>query len=88
MKVVWVEHPKFQGEVLHLSEMPKDLLKEIDPTGYGLLDTVREIFLIGLVDPRRFDDFESLKISEMLQAWQLYVTAKPYEKSFFDDSIR
>lgn len=84
MKVVFVEHPQFKAEVLHLSEMPDDILHGVKPDGFGLLDTVIELFRVGLIDPKKFDEFEGLKISQVLQCWALYSAAKPYEKEFFN----
>lgn len=84
MRVVFVEHPAFKAEVIHHSELPPEVLNGTDGEGRGLLDTTIEIFRIGLVDPRKFDDFEGLKISQVLQCWSLYRAAKPYEKEFFN----
>jgi len=51
MRVVFVEHPKFAAEVLHLSEIPDDIVHGINPDNYGLLDTVIQIFKVA-VHPR------------------------------------
>lgn len=82
MRVVFVEHPKFAAEVLHLSEIPDDIVHGINPDNYGLLDTVIQIFKVGLVNPAQWEDFEELKVSEMLQIWALYNSATAYEKDF------
>lgn len=82
MRVVFIDHPEFQAEVLHLSEIPDDVVNGVREDHYGLWDTVIEIFRIGLIDPGKYEQFEELKVSVMLQLWWLYNSAQSYVKDF------
>jgi hypothetical protein len=83
MKAVFVEHPKFKAELLHISELPESVVFGEKPEGFGLMDTVSEVFRVGLTSPGDFDKFENLTTGEALQCWRLYTAAKAYERGFF-----
>lgn len=83
MRVVMVDHPKLKAEVLHLSEMPVEVIQGLQPDNYGLLDTCIRVFELGILDPEKVAEFQELKISEMLQFWSIYQAADFYEKELF-----
>jgi hypothetical protein len=83
MRVVTVDHPKLTAEVLHLSEMPLEVVQGLQPDNYGLLDTCIRVFELGILEPEKVEAFQELKISEMLQFWSIYQAAEPYEKELF-----
>ena len=84
MKAVFVEHPKFRAEVLHISEIPQSVVFGEKPDEFGLMDAVSEIFRVGLTDPENFSKFEDLTTSEAMECWRLYTAAKAYERGFFN----
>jgi hypothetical protein len=83
MRAVMVEHPKFRAEVLHISELPDEVVMGLQDDNYGLLDTLIRIFQLGIIDPKRVEDFENLTTKELLECWKLYSSADAYEKEFF-----
>lgn len=83
MKAVMVKHPKLRAEVLHISELPDDVVMGLQPDNYGLLDTCIRIFKLGIIDPSLIEDFEELTTSELLECWELYSSATAYEMEFF-----
>jgi len=84
MKAVFVEHPKFQAEVLHISEIPQSVVFGERPEYFSLMDAVSEIFRVGLTNPENFSKFEDLTTSEAMECWRLYTAAKAYERGFFN----
>lgn len=84
MKAVFVEHPKFRAELLHISELPQSVVFGEKPEGFGLMDTVSEVFRVGLTSPEDFAKFEELTTKEAMECWRLYTAAKSYDRGFFN----
>ena len=81
MKAVFVEHPKFKAEMLHISELPESVVFAERPEDFGVMDVVCEIFRVALTNKTNFAKFEDLTTHEALECWRLYTAAKPYELS-------
>lgn len=80
MLVVVVETETFEAEFLHTSELPEEVFAQIREEGRGLFS--ESLLLLGkaLLDPKKREQFESLRLSEAIKVWNIYRLAAPEER--------
>ena len=88
MLVVPVVTPFFTADVLHMSEMPDDVRRDITQDSTSVAGEVFGLMAVCILDPEKSEQFQDLTFKEALAFFNQYRLTAPVERDITDGLLR